>query len=247
MTLIGEIYHDGLAVKRDDEEAARWWRLAANLGDPQARLRIRRRAARRAPASPQDQAAADGANSLRRRAQGHVGALYNLGVLAMQGVAGGKPRLRHAPPIISAAAPRRATAMPPIPTACCCARAKACRSTPTAAARLAEARLRRRHRRRPGRIRDHAVQRRRRRPGRGGGGADLSCSPPRAATRSRRTGSPISTRRPRRRQGPCPRGDVARLRQSRRPRRRRPRQGDGELTADQQKQVQALVERQLVF
>ena len=36
MTLIGEIYHDGFAVKRDDEEAARWWRLAANAGDPQA-------------------------------------------------------------------------------------------------------------------------------------------------------------------------------------------------------------------
>src|SRR5579863_6722664 len=36
MTLIGEIYRDGAAVPRDDGEAARWYRLASNLGDPQA-------------------------------------------------------------------------------------------------------------------------------------------------------------------------------------------------------------------
>src|SRR6201986_2457193 len=36
MTLIGEIYRDGAAVARSDQEASRWFRLASNLGDPQA-------------------------------------------------------------------------------------------------------------------------------------------------------------------------------------------------------------------
>ena len=36
MTLIGVIYHDGAAVGRNDLEASRWYRLASNLGDPQA-------------------------------------------------------------------------------------------------------------------------------------------------------------------------------------------------------------------
>ena len=36
MTLIGAIYHDGAAVGRNDLEASRWYRLASNLGDPQA-------------------------------------------------------------------------------------------------------------------------------------------------------------------------------------------------------------------
>src|SRR5271170_7499541 len=36
MTLIGEIYRDGAAVTRDDREASRWYRLASDLGDPQA-------------------------------------------------------------------------------------------------------------------------------------------------------------------------------------------------------------------
>ena len=36
MTLIGEIYRDGAAVARSNQEASRWYRLASNLGDPQA-------------------------------------------------------------------------------------------------------------------------------------------------------------------------------------------------------------------
>src|ERR1700712_1493101 len=36
MTLIGEIYRDGAAVARSDLEASHWFRLASNLGDPQA-------------------------------------------------------------------------------------------------------------------------------------------------------------------------------------------------------------------
>ena len=36
MTLIGEIYRDGAAVVRNEREASSWYRLASNLGDPQA-------------------------------------------------------------------------------------------------------------------------------------------------------------------------------------------------------------------
>ncbi len=89
MTLIGEIYHDGFALKRDDEEAARWWRLAAERGDVAgayeygvALLSGAGVAADNAAARKQFTAAA---------ATGHLGALYNLGVLALQGGADGKP------------------------------------------------------------------------------------------------------------------------------------------------------------
>jgi len=89
MTLIGEIYHEGLAVKRDDAQAASWWRLAAAAGDIQgayeygvalvggAGVKIDGEAARQA--------------FLKAAAKEHPGALYNLGVLALQGVPGGKP------------------------------------------------------------------------------------------------------------------------------------------------------------
>ena len=40
MTLIGAIYHDGAAVGRNDLEASRWYRLASNLGDPQAAFEL---------------------------------------------------------------------------------------------------------------------------------------------------------------------------------------------------------------
>ncbi len=36
MTLIGVIYRDGAAEGKNDLEASRWFRLASNLGDPQA-------------------------------------------------------------------------------------------------------------------------------------------------------------------------------------------------------------------
>src|SRR5581483_1394893 len=40
MTLIGEIYRDGICVKRDYAEAARWYRLAADAGDRQGRFAL---------------------------------------------------------------------------------------------------------------------------------------------------------------------------------------------------------------
>jgi TPR repeat protein len=36
MTLIGVLYRDGAAEGKNDLEASRWFRLASNLGDPQA-------------------------------------------------------------------------------------------------------------------------------------------------------------------------------------------------------------------
>ena len=36
MTLLGELYNQGLGVRQDPKEAARWYRLAADRGDPHA-------------------------------------------------------------------------------------------------------------------------------------------------------------------------------------------------------------------
>jgi hypothetical protein len=83
MTLVGELYGQGLGMKRNPQEAARWFRLAADRGDRQAifalglaRLRGEGR----------------GAGSRRRRwpcwkrrpDMGHAGASYNLGVAALE-------------------------------------------------------------------------------------------------------------------------------------------------------------------
>ena len=40
MTLIGEIYRDGLAVRQDVAEAVHWYRLASALGDKQAAFQL---------------------------------------------------------------------------------------------------------------------------------------------------------------------------------------------------------------
>jgi TPR repeat protein len=89
MTLIGEIYHDGLALKRDDEEAARWWRLAANLGNPQGAFEYG--VALLSGSGVKADKAAAAAEFAKAAEQGLSGALYNLGVLALQGVPGDKP------------------------------------------------------------------------------------------------------------------------------------------------------------
>jgi TPR repeat protein len=83
MTLMGELYKDGLGVKRDLSEAAHWYKLGADHGDRQAQFIIgmaylEGKAVERDP----QQAifyltkAAD---------QGHGGALYNLGLMALDG------------------------------------------------------------------------------------------------------------------------------------------------------------------
>jgi TPR repeat protein len=89
MTLIGEIYHDGFAVKRDDVEAARWWRLASTFGDPRGAYEYGV-ALISGSGVAQDKELAR-AQFLKAAETGISGALYNLGVLALQKGAGDKP------------------------------------------------------------------------------------------------------------------------------------------------------------
>jgi TPR repeat protein len=84
MTLIGEIYNEGVSVKRDPAEAARWYRLAADVGDRQAAFSLGLMLLVGAPGVAKDRAAA-AALFEKAAAQGHAGALYNLGVMAIEG------------------------------------------------------------------------------------------------------------------------------------------------------------------
>lgn len=81
MTLMGELYKDGLGVKKDPAEAVRWYKLAADRGDPQAQFALAA-ATLRGEGAPQDKAAAK-ALLLKAAAKGHAGAMYNLGVMAI--------------------------------------------------------------------------------------------------------------------------------------------------------------------
>jgi uncharacterized protein len=90
MTLIGETYRDGAAVTRDDREASRWYRLASDLGDPQAAYELGVLLLQGANGVPQDRAAAK-AQFERAAAKDHPGALYNLGVMALEAVDGKTP------------------------------------------------------------------------------------------------------------------------------------------------------------
>ena len=89
MTLIGELYSQGLGVRLDAGEAARWYRLAANLDNREAQfalamLNLQGRGV------PKDRPTAR-ALLEKAAAQGHPGAYYNLGVLALEGEAGERP------------------------------------------------------------------------------------------------------------------------------------------------------------
>ena len=90
MTLIAEIYKDGVSVKRDPAEAARWYRLAADAGDRQATFALGLMLLTGAPGVPKDRT---GAATLfeKAAAQGHAGALYNLGVMAIEGDGSSQP------------------------------------------------------------------------------------------------------------------------------------------------------------
>ncbi|HEX3494211.1 MAG TPA: tetratricopeptide repeat protein, partial [Methylocella sp.] len=78
MTLIGELYSQGLGVRRDATEAARWYKLAAERSDRQAIFALGI-AKLKGEGVPQDRA---GAAELfeQAAAQDHSGAIYNLGV-----------------------------------------------------------------------------------------------------------------------------------------------------------------------
>jgi TPR repeat protein len=90
MTLIGEIYRDGMAVKLDVAEASRWYRLASELGDKQAQFQLGVLMLDGADGVPKDREAAK-AQFRKAAAQGLPGALYNLAVLALEGDDQNKP------------------------------------------------------------------------------------------------------------------------------------------------------------
>ena len=82
MTLIGELYAQGLGAPRDATEAARWYKLAADRGDRQATFALGL-AMLTGTGTPKNR---DGAAALFQKAaaEGHPGALYNLGVMAIE-------------------------------------------------------------------------------------------------------------------------------------------------------------------
>lgn len=82
LALIGEIYAQGLAVRRDPAEAARWYRLAAEQGNREAAFAYGM-ALLKGEGVPKDHDAAKA--MLEQAAAGeHPGALYNLGVMAVE-------------------------------------------------------------------------------------------------------------------------------------------------------------------
>jgi TPR repeat protein len=83
MTLIGEIYRDGLAGKQNWLEAARWYRLADERGDPRAAFALAR-AHLEGAGVPADLKQARRYFE-RAAAKDHPAALYNLGIMAIEG------------------------------------------------------------------------------------------------------------------------------------------------------------------
>ena len=90
MTLIGEIYRDGYAVKQDTGEASHWYRLASGLGDREAAFELGAMLLNGAPGVAKDRAAAKAQFELAAQ-KGEAGALYNLGVMTIQGDGAVKP------------------------------------------------------------------------------------------------------------------------------------------------------------
>ena len=82
MTLLGELYAQGVTVKRDPAEAARWYKLASERGDRQATFQLAV-AAMEGSGIAKDKAYAKQLFE-KAAAQGHPGALYNLGVMAVE-------------------------------------------------------------------------------------------------------------------------------------------------------------------
>lgn len=83
MTLVAELYSQGLGVKPSKEEAARWFRLAAESGDPQAMFELGI-ADMKGDGVEQDREAAR-TMFKQAAAHDHPGALFYLGLMAMQG------------------------------------------------------------------------------------------------------------------------------------------------------------------
>ena len=82
MTIMGELYRDGLGVRTDLAEAARWYKLAADRGDPQGAYALAL-AYLQARGVNEDRVA--GRALLEKAAAAkHTGALYNLGLMAAE-------------------------------------------------------------------------------------------------------------------------------------------------------------------
>jgi TPR repeat protein len=90
MTLIGEIYRDGYAVRQDVAEAAHWYRLASGLGDREAAFALGALLLNGAAGVDKDRAGAK-AQFEKAAALGQAGALYDLGVMAIEGDGADKP------------------------------------------------------------------------------------------------------------------------------------------------------------
>ena len=82
MTLMGELYRDGLGLRRNPEEAARWYRLAADRGDPQGAFALGVSYLLGAGVAQDPKAAIPWLELAS--AAGHAGATYNLGMIAIQ-------------------------------------------------------------------------------------------------------------------------------------------------------------------
>ena len=83
MTLIGELYSEGLAVKTDAAEADRWFKLASDRGNREGSFAYALALLRGTGVQKDVPAAIPYLE--RAAAQGHPGALYNLGVMVLQG------------------------------------------------------------------------------------------------------------------------------------------------------------------
>ena len=127
MTLLGELYAQGLGVGRDDSKAAQWYKQAAALGDRDAMfaLAMFNFEGRAGPRNP-DEAARLLAGAAKL---GHPAASYDLGLLYLQGQQFPQDfkraaELFRAPPPTPAIR-KRNTRSPP-----CTRKAAACRRTP---------------------------------------------------------------------------------------------------------------------
>ena len=82
MTLIGQLYDQGLGVAQDPKQAAHWYGEAAKQGDMEGTF-LYGLAKLTGKGLPQDRAGA-AALFTKAAAMNHPGALYNLGVLAVE-------------------------------------------------------------------------------------------------------------------------------------------------------------------
>ena len=221
MTLIGEIYRDGYAVRQDQAEAARWYRLASAQGDREAAFALGALLLNGAPGVDKDRVGAKaefekaaaqgpGPSALQSRRHGDRGrfvrqARFRQGRRLFPSRRRSRRRQRR---LFLRRPAARGTRRP---------------LDITESAHWLKRAADGGHHRRPGRICDHAVQRRRRREERGRGGQDLS---PRGGAQQpdrAKPPRPSLPDRPRRAARSGRGGDVESLRQGRRPRRRRTR------------------------